>query len=593
MYRLFFFLGFAVVAAVGFEIISNMILEPIFVMGASGPTQFSILSTYMLDIIVGVLRNPNHFLTSIESNQELTALIGRVAAIIGLSIFVSILIVFRRSPVKKLQRHIAGMKILSGTAAIEAARTKYEKEIGGDRHSKLSKIYLAPDMPITPNQETYGIFIEGGTGSGKTVVIEYLVQQAIDRGDKIILYDVKGDFAPKIKARLVLNPFAVGSTVWAVARDVKTADQARQLARMLIPAQSGNDDFWNKAAHAILSGILVTLQEELPGRWTFRDVLWLLTGSREALLKKFEAHYQIATMFLADKGKASNTEHGVLASLAAELGPFIETLAIAWGNPAEQAEGFSFEQWLLSEASGPQVLVLQSSPEHSDTSAAWIRMAINYLAGIVISPRIENDGPLRLWLVIDELPSLGPVPRLTEIVDRGRQKGVRTVVACQSLAQIEVHYADWARSAEGTFGTRILGRMSPGERTQSINKSLGEQYTEEETVTTNRNADGSINRSARPTINRLPVLSPEVLGTLGAQEGRGIDALIVGLTSNVLRAHWPFPEKRPNYHPPFRLAVLDRRILVRPTEIDAKSKSVISKTIGLKLDDALDNFDKG
>jgi hypothetical protein len=588
----------SVILAFFMALFSDIILGP--VRGAQPDGHIAktyLFSRYSVDVIVYIagsaksaFASPSKFFEAISSSLLLVNLLGRLTLILALSVCLSWAFLFLGKRVPDHRKHLGGMRLLSGRQAVEDAKQQFLKEIKHDRHRDLPTIYLAKDMPITPSQETRGIFIEGGVGSGKTVIIESLLLQAIKRGDKVVLYDTKGDFAPKIAKRAVLNPFAQGSVVWAIARDVKTADQARQLARMLVPADASKDDFWNNAAHSILSGIFITLQSEKPKRWTFRDVLTMLLSPRATVIEKLRLHYPTATLFFGEKN-ASNPEQGILATLAAKLSPFIEPLAISWGSPSGQAKGFSFESWLFSNQTMPQVVVLQGSPEHADAAAAWIRMAINYLAGVLISPRVENDGPLRLWLIVDELPSLGNVPRLTEIIDRGRQKGVRTLVAAQNLGQLALHYGDWAQSAESTFGVRIFSKMSPGERTQAIIKSLGDQQIGSLMVTKTRNVDGSTTRSERLITEKLPVLSPDIFGSLGVQTTRGVDALIVGLTSNVLRANWAFPPQRPNYHPPFKLASLDRTVLQMPTAQPAKSNVTVTKSVGLKLDDAIEAFD--
>lgn len=591
-------LAISILIACSLALASDAILGPVTGTQSDGRLSSSLLlSRFSVEVLVylaasvkAALASPAVSLAGIQSTELIENLVTRMALIAAISLFVSGTFFLSGRGEKRGDSHISGMQLLSGKDAQDDVKQQFRGEITGDRKSDLKTIYLAPSMPITPNQETRGIFIEGGVGSGKTVILRSILSQAIERDDKVILYDVKGDFAPKVRKRLVFNPFAQGSAVWAVARDVRTADQARQLARMLLPADAGKDDFWNKAALAVLSGIFITLQAEAPGRWTFRDVYWMLLSPRDVVIDKLNKYYPAAAKFFGEKG-SSNLEHGVWATLTAQLSPFVEPLAIAWGNPRDQKEGFSFETWLLSENAASKVIVLQGSPEHADASAAWIRMAINFLAGVLVSPRVENDGSLRLWLLVDELPSLGNVPRLTEIIDRGREKGVRTIVACQNLAQVAQHYSEWAQSAETTFGIRIFSKMSPGERTQSIIKSVGERQVKVRSITTVRNADGSTSRSERWVTERLPVLTPDIFGSLGVKGKRGVDALVIGLTSNVLRAHWPFPSKRPNYHPPFKLRNMDRGVLSRAGMPPASTKASVVKSFGLRLDDAIEEFD--
>lgn len=501
--------------------------------------------------------------------------------------------VFLFSDGTKKPRHVEGIRLLSGKAAVRDANAKYESEKRSERVRDLPIIELAPQVRLTPNQETRGILIEGGIGSGKTVIINHLLNQAIERGDKVILYDVKGDFAPVIEHRLLLNPFAEGASAWSIALDVQTVDQARQLSKMLVPDANGDgDSFWTRAAQSILTGIFASLQAELPKRWTFADVRERLLMPRDALVELFAKHYPIAGKFISDKPGGSNLEQGVVATLAAQIDGFIEPLALAWSNETLRNSGVSLADWLASKNSPAEVLVLQGSPENSEATAAWIRMVVNHLAGLLLSPEVPNDSSRRIWIFVDELPSLGRISRLMEIVDRGRQKGVRTVVAAQNLAQIEQHYGEWAKSAESTFGTRIVGKMNPGERTASISKSLGMKYVEDTSVTTTRDEDRNA-RSERLAVSARPALPPEIFGSLGVQGNDGVDALVLGLTENVLRLRWPFQRGQQIYHPPSRPARFDRTILTSKTidEAPPPANKAIAKKIGLKLDAAIADFD--
>lgn len=559
-----------------------------------------LISRYSIDVIIYVVSSfksastsPVVFYESLSSSQLALNLLERMALILTVAVSLSAAFLFLGQGKKNHLRHVGGVELLFGKTANRAANAKYESEKRSERVRNLPVIELAPQVRLTPNQETRGIFIEGGIGSGKTVIIKYLLNQAIERGDKVILYDVKGDFAPAIEHRLLLNPFAEGSSAWSIAIDVQTVDQARQLSKMLVPDANGNgDSFWTRAAQSVLTGIFASLQAELPKRWTFADVRELLLMPRDTILTLFAKHYPIAGKFISEKSGGSNIEQGVVATLAAQIDGFIEPLALAWNTETLNTSGISLANWLASTKNPPEVLVLQGSPENSEATAAWIRMVVNHLAGLLLSPEVPNDSSRRIWIFVDELPSLGPIPRLMEIVDRGRQKGVRTVVAVQNLSQIEQHYGEWAKSAESTFGTRIVGKMSPGERTASISKSLGMKYVEETSVTTTRDEGRNV-RSERLAASARPALSPEVFGSLGVQGSAGIDALVLGHTENVLRLHWPFQREQRIFHPPSRPARFDRTILASKTidEAPPPANKAIAKKIGLKLSAAISDFD--
>jgi hypothetical protein len=515
------------------------------------------------------------------------SLLARVLPLCLLSIVVSVAVLWRKRPLLDPAMQ-SGVALLKGQQAIEFAKQSFKQKSKRQGHEAATTIYLAPHIPITIDQETTGTFLEGGVGSGKTTIIRYLMDQVIDRGDKVIIYDVKGDFAPFVKDRLVLNPFAEGSVSWDIASDVRTDEQAQQLAAMLIPKPVQGDTFWSSSAQIVMTGIFVTLQHTQPGRWTFLDVYKLLMLPLKDLLSLLQTHYPPATKIV--QGSGGNMEVGIVATLVSQVMPFVKPLAQAWGTPGATDKRVSLRAWLLTPTAAPNTIILQGSPEHQDAAATWIRMAINFMAGVVLSAELKDYGPQRIWFFIDEMPSLGTITRLTEVVDRGRSKGVRTVLACQNLYQLEPLYGDWAKAADANFGIRIYGRMQPSQRSKDICSFVGEQIYEvvKENVTLSSNGRSVTNRLEQ---YRKQVLTPEILMSLGSKPSGGIDAIVLGFGAHALQVNWPFPKKQKPFHQGFRPAVFNRSALTNGGAEQTKAKSSVAKVVRAKLDTAINDFD--
>jgi type IV secretory pathway TraG/TraD family ATPase VirD4 len=72
---------------------------------------------------------------------------------------------------------------------------------------------------------------------------------------------------------------------------------------------------------------------------------------------------------------------------------------------------------------------------------------------------IGIDQNRRVWLVIDELASLGKLPALSTLMAEGRKYGASIIAGVQSLNQIYDHYGSYAGSAIfGQFGTNFFFR---------------------------------------------------------------------------------------------------------------------------------------
>lgn len=587
-------ISLAAVTMVFGAIFVDAVFGPILVVDSHGRTgQIPILSLNSIKYLgwlfsVAMADNGFRILANhLPQNPFATTLLGRVLPIALLSIIVSIAVLWRRRPLIDPTMR-SGVALLKGLQAIAYAKQAFKKKDRQQGHKAAATIYLAPSIPITTDQETTGIFLEGGVGSGKTTIIRHLMGQVIGRGDKVIIYDVKGDFAPLVKDRFLLNPYAEGSAQWDIALDVQTVEQAQQLAAMLIPKPIQGDSFWSSSAQIIMTGIFVSLQRTQPGRWTFLDVYQLLLLPLRELLPLLQVNYPPATKIL--QGNGGNMEAGIVATLVSQIMPFVEPLALAWGKPGATDKRVSFRKWLLNPAALPNTIILQGSPEHQDAAATWMRMAVNFMAGVVLSAELKDYGPQRIWFFIDEMPSLGTIARLTEIVDRGRSKGVRTVLACQSLYQLEPLYGDWAKAADANFGIRIYGRMQPSRRSRDICDFIGDQIYE---VTKENVTIGSRGRSVTNHVElyRQPTLTPEMLMSLGSKPSRGIDAIILGLGSHALHVAWPFPKKQEPFHQGFKPAVFNRLALTNAGAEQGEPKPSVAKIVRTKLDVAIADFD--
>lgn len=81
----------------------------------------------------------------------------------------------------------------------------------------------------------------------------------------------------------------------------------------------------------------------------------------------------------------------------------------------------------------------------------------------------------RIWMCLDELPSLHKLPYLSALMAESRQFGGCLVTAIQSMAQLrDIYGHDAAEALSGLCNTRLFFR-TPEERTATwVAKSLGE-----------------------------------------------------------------------------------------------------------------------
>ena len=120
---------------------------------------------------------------------------------------------------------------------------------------------ISSTLKIPRNIETTHFFICGRPGAGKSQLLYRVIQKVLERKDKAIFYDFKGDFVSKFfdpDKHLLFNPFDKRSVQWNLFNDIESPLDIKSIAASLIPI-TGNDPYWSNAARDVFAGILTGL----------------------------------------------------------------------------------------------------------------------------------------------------------------------------------------------------------------------------------------------------------------------------------------------------------------------------------------------
>lgn len=154
--------------------------------------------------------------------------------------------------------------------------------------------------------------------------------------------------------------------------------------------------------------------------------------------------------------------------------------------------------------------------------------------------------------MLDELPELGKLRRLPNLLAVGREAGVITIAAVQDLGQLTAIYGEAvARTLEARFGIKVIGRLMAGDTAERISKVLvGDRVIEIRDL-----ASGAMREAPQRRRETHPVFPPERMETeLGVRSTRGqsvVRCLVLGLGDPVL-LDVPFtawPERRAAHRP--------------------------------------------
>lgn len=447
--------------------------------------------------------------------------------------------VFRRvrdaSPKRIAALHVNGPRPLwgpSGAAYLNATFEPHRRQTGDG-------IFLAPGTRLPIASEKEGILMMGPPGSGKSVIAEGLMSQALARRDRVLALDVKGQLAARFARYqpLVFDLAGANSVVWAIGRDLQDDADADEFAASLIP--DSRDPVWAEGSRLILSAIIQHLQSERGQRWGWRELNDMLAkppGELEHMIRRIAP--EVAAMIMT-RGEEPATfvlslQFNMIAHVGATARRFAK-LERDGGRPRSLRAWAVAGQWR-------RPIILRYDLQRRDRSAAFVKLVLRILAGTILGGDVEDERDWRIWLFLDEVARIGidKCPAITDLAALGRSRGVRTIVTVQSPAQLKE-----SEAFRENFGLQIICSLAPGESAQRV----ANDWVAQRTV---RDAASPARADQRPQEWTIPPISvSEYQSDLGLKFnlwGRPfIRAAVLGL-ADIPIIDWPIhrwlPRKR-------------------------------------------------
>ena len=317
-------------------------------------------------------------------------------------------------------------------------------------------------IPWPKRAETQHTIVSGTTGSGKTVLISDLVAQIRARGERCILYDKMGSYTGAFydPARDVLmNPLDARAPRWSPFFEARTPRDFDTMAAALIPQQKDTvDPFWVTAARQLFSN--------------GAGVLWKRGVTENRILVDHLLKTELTALAQAMEGTVAQsivdpenpkTALSVRAMLTAHLSA-LEFLPDT-GAP------FSIREWVEREDESGFLFLTSRGDQHASLRgliSTWLEIAVNALLSL------GRDDARRVWVVLDELPTLHQVPSLQPGLAESRQFGGCFVLGIQVFSALRDLYGrNGAETVSGLCGTRVVLAAPDQETARWSAESLG------------------------------------------------------------------------------------------------------------------------
>lgn len=298
-------------------------------------------------------------------------------------------------------------------------------------------------VPIPRESEPSHFLLAGAPGVGKSTVISDMLEVVRNRNERACIYDPAGEFASRFyrSGDVILNPLDARSAPWTPWADATSQADFEQIAAGLIPDDE-RQPFFPQSARALL----VTILSE--ARSVKELVHYIMSVNNDDLIAMVEKHGLIGLV------GSNQTFSNSRASMTAPT-----TCLRYLRDPKPGELPFSIREWVTTEKRNEgRWIFLTSRADQRATLRPLLSLFIDtFVTGVMMLP---PDRARRVWLFVDEAPTLQKMPKLVEAMAEGRKFGLCEVVGFQNVAQARERYGkDGAESFLGLPQTQLIMRL--------------------------------------------------------------------------------------------------------------------------------------
>lgn len=452
--------------------------------------------------------------------------------------------------------HVRGARYVAGFGdarkALQAveARQFSEAQTAGRVHG-----ISIGGVELSRTRETGGFYLAGVSDSGKTTLLNSIIEPAIARGDRLLLHDPKGDLTARYwkddGSVVMLGPWDRRAAVWDAARDMPDPADADQFSAAACGATgaAGQNKSFHDNASTVLAG-LIKSHMAAGSAWSWRDLREAFAMDPKAMIvraAKGDDAVRTAMPSAFVGGDMTTGERAVLSVLTS-ASRWLTAYAAVDALETDRSR-FSLRRWLTRAGhADARVVILNSNARYSEACEAIFGSMLTIVSGMAASaalPEISADAS-GVWVLVDEAPQLGAsaLSAIQKIAELGRSRGIRTITAMQDESQLEGALGrEKAAPMLAVQGSRIYLRSSD-KLADAVSRRLGEREIQRIETTAESGATGG--KVKRTTTQR--VIQPSDLLGLHVRKHiypRGVELILH--TEDVLgRVVQPFPRQVPD-----------------------------------------------
>ncbi len=354
---------------------------------------------------------------------------------------------------------------LRGASLVEGKQLKQMIEARDD-----GSPYVLAGVPMRKKSENLHTLIAGAQGTGKSQQFFSLMRQVRARGKRAIVYDPSGEFTQAFYREgkdILMNPLDARSPNWNVWNEIEKDYHFDSMANGLIPDPAEADPFWAKAGRMVLKDVYKVLGRD--GRRTNRDLYNSIAKS-----SLDEMH-----VLLQGEAGASYVDP-VTERTGMSLKMTVQNQLEAFRFLHDQGERFSIREWIRDESDS--WMFITAREELREALAPVLSLWIDTAMKAVLS--LDAIHKERLWLFVDELPTLQKLDILKLVLTNTRKYGLCCVLGVQDFSQVyEIYGHDLAKTIISGCQTKLLLRVTDGAAAKLMSELMGQAEVDEKDET--------------------------------------------------------------------------------------------------------------
>ena len=400
-----------------------------------------------------------------------------IAFFIGTATFIGITMYFKRQGERQSEdRHIRGFQLVDPKTMSQDIKVRAKrKRRQGIGNGRVSSFRIDGHALFKMHFEVQHILFDGTTGAGKSVAMRKLLHWIRARGDKAVIYDKGCTFTSEFfdpNTDTLLNPFDKRCANWDIWCDAFEAPDFESMASALIPQHGEGDPFWVESARTIFSSTAFRMMNDNQGKRTTERLLHLMLTSELETLGSYLKGTESASLVSDKIQKTAISIKSVLATYIKSL-RFLDGLDSQPNDEGQPRKTFSITRWVQDDKQKGCLFLSSAAEQHASLRpliSMWLAIASNAILGL------KPDENRRVWVLMDEMPSLHRLPELGSIISEVRKFGGCYVIGLQSYAQLEKTYGKTAaQEMFDLLNTRFFFRSPSNAMATISSKELGEQ----------------------------------------------------------------------------------------------------------------------